>query len=406
MKKVFTLLGSLFIVSYANAIDWPDLSVRSNVGFDSEFEYRGRKQGQQIFRPQVEVGLPLFDRGEFYVGMNAFVGTSGSGNPAPDVEDAISTTYTPSDGENKGKAGQELSLTAVPFKEKPEAKEGEDEENTTVASVEDGSNHTVKTMNQVDIYAGVRWPVDDTFSVDVGYIHHFYTNLRGKVAGVLGKVDVPELGTAVVPAKGLVNDGKYVSYDLEPIFFKRTNTNEVYVGVTADVLLKPSLYCAYDFNREELNFEGMIGHTVDLGEYGFSGFSIDLSAKLGYDTARRPFGIPWSEWKNDTEETTNNYVVYNEATKSLTKGTDDKGVELDENVAGETLNGGKKNYIYWGLGSDLVYAFNDNAKVRAGVRYTGNDASKESWVNCIGRNEDGKGHKNLLWFTTSFDFSF
>ncbi|MDR1458575.1 MAG: hypothetical protein LBI37_03595 [Puniceicoccales bacterium] len=393
MKKLLAFSIGLLAISYVNAFESSELIIKSGVGFDSEFEYRGRKQGQKIFTPQTEIGLPLFERGEFYVGMQSFLSTDGAGPPALDVKDATSTDYIPANG----RVGTDLSLTAIPAKKS---------DKKTQPKFINGSYPMIRTMNQVDVYSGFNYQMTDILSADLGYVHHFYTNLKGKVAGVLGKVDVPEIGTVMAGNNALVDGGRYVSYRFEPIFFKKSNSNEVYAGVMADVLLNPAVYLAYDFNRRELNFEGRINYTIDLEKYGFSGFSVDLNAKLGYDRAGKPFGIPWSDWTSSNESTTNRYVKYDRAANALVNDKEAKDLELNSNIVNAGLHGGKKGYVYWGAGSDLIYALNDNARVRAGVRYIGNDASKESWVNCINRGSDGKGHKNLLLFSTSIDFSF
>ncbi|MDR0351410.1 MAG: hypothetical protein LBH49_02070 [Puniceicoccales bacterium] len=393
MKKLLAFSIGLGAISYVNAFEVPTLAVKSGVGFDSEFEYRGRKQGQKIFTPQVEIGLPLLERGEFYVGMQSFLGTDSTGSSAPDVDNTISTSYKPSGN----KANTDLSLTAIPAKKT---------NRKTHPKLIAGPHSTLKTMNQVDVYTGFTYQMTDILSADLGYIHHFYTNLKGKVAGVLGKADVPEIGTAIAPNHALIDGEKYVSYKFEPIFFRKTNSNEIYAGVMADVLLNPTTYLAYDFNRRELNFEGRINYTIDLEKYGLSGFSVDLNAKLGYDRASKPFGIPWADWQPSNHQNGNRYVKYDKATNTLVEGKEDKDLGLDGDVISSEIHGGRKGYVYWGAGSDLIYTLNDNAKVRAGVRYVGNDASKDSWVNCIGKGFDGKGHKNLLLFSTSIDFSF
>ncbi len=178
------------------------------------------------------------------------------------------------------------------------------------------------TRNDVAPYLGASYDITDMFSVDAGYVHHFYT-----------------------------------SWNLDG--FKR-DSNEIYVGIMADVLLSPSVYFYYDFDAEEVAIEGRVAYSFDFAQFGVKGVSLDLGAKLGYDSADKPFGI------HDKSERT-----------------------------------GSKDYIYYGLNADLVYNFNEHAKARAGIAYEGNGATDKSWTNSL----FGE-HTNLVWFNASVDCSF
>jgi hypothetical protein len=166
---------------------------------------------------------------------------------------------------------------------------------------------------------GVSYDVSDTFTLDAGYVHHLYTSVK--------KADQ-----------------------------QRRNGSEIYGGVIADVLLTPSLYFFYDFSRREVAIEGNVGYTLDLSKYSCPGFSLELGAKLGFDSAKRPSG--------------NDYVP---AFK-------------------------KKGYCYYGASADLVYEVNSHAEVKIGVAYVGNSAKSDSWAGVMGR--------NMVWFSTSIDCSF
>lgn len=175
-------------------------------------------------------------------------------------------------------------------------------------------------VNDVAPYIGCMYDINDMFTLDAGYTHHFYDGL--------------------------------------PDGCKR-GTNEIYLGLLADVMFSPSLYCEYDFDREETNVVAAAGYSFDLSQYAIGGLSVDLGAKIGYDRASKPFG-------------TNKY---------------------DKNIHGD------KDYAYYGVNADLVYSITDSAKARAGVAYEGNSAKKKAWANTL-------GHKNMIWFNASVDCAF
>ena len=174
-------------------------------------------------------------------------------------------------------------------------------------------------VNDVAPYVGCMYDINDMFTVDAGYTHHFFDGL---------------------------NEGC------------KRDTNEIYLGVLADVMFSPSLYCEYDFDREEINVVAAAGYSFDLSQYAINGLCVDLGTKIGYDRASKPLG-----------------ENYNKASH------------------------GDKDYAYYGLNADLVYSITDNAKARAGVAYEGNSAKKEAWTNVL-------GHKNMMWFNASVDCAF
>ena len=176
-------------------------------------------------------------------------------------------------------------------------------------------------LNDVAPYVGCMYDINDMFTIDTGYVHHFY--------------------------------------DFEPkLATFKLDTNEIYAGVLIDYMLSPSIYCEYDFDREEINVVAAAAYSFDLSQYSISGLGIDLGAKVGYDKASKPYGIDYNQKMS------------------------------------------KKDYVYYGANADLVYSITDNAKARAGVAYEGNSAKKESWANFFG------GHKNMIWFNASVDCAF
>jgi uncharacterized protein (TIGR02001 family) len=90
---------------------------------------------------------------------------------------------------------------------------------------------------ETDLYAGYGFAINETLSLDAGVTRYTY-------------------------------DG---GSDLD--------STEVYVGVSADVLLSPSAYYYYDFDYETYTVEGSIGHSFAVDAVKAS---LDLSAKVGH----------------------------------------------------------------------------------------------------------------------------
>jgi uncharacterized protein (TIGR02001 family) len=127
---------------------------------------------------------------------------------------------------------------------------------------------------ETDLYAGHNFALNDTFTADVGVTRYLYEG---------GSSDL--------------------------------DSTEVYLGVTADVLLSPSLYSYYDFDNEQTTFIASIGHSVPVESLGLQ---VDFSALTGY--------------------------------VQRTNGLDDYG--------------------YWGLGAAIPYQLSESARLTAAVNYT------------------------------------
>lgn len=279
MKKLsIAAIGLLSVASLsaddaANKLAWvSELSLDTQLKFQTEHASRGRIDGRKVFAPSAELGYAAFENGRVYVGFDSALAAKGAGKM-----------------DNAG--------------------------------------------NFVSPYLGITYDVTEMFSLDAGYVHNFWTGL---------------------PAKGL---------DDNPTGFKR-NTNEVYVGVMADVVASPALYGYYDFDRKEIAIEGSASYFLDLSDY-YTGLGLDFGAKIGFDRAKKPYGM-----KYDRDEM------------------------------------GKKRYFYYGLNADVVYSMNDNAKVKVGVEFAGNSAKKDAWPNANFTNADDKGHKAGVWCNASIDCSF
>jgi hypothetical protein len=156
------------------------------------------------------------------------------------------------------------------------------------------------------------------------------------------------------------------SYNINAMRYggSKDRSKELYVGLIADVFLKPSLYYSYDTTWKRHNIEARASYLYEL----FGGLALDFSAKAGYDHTQRPAGE-----------------------KDFFKSSEEGSVIKV-----------KKGYLYGGAGADLVYAFNEAAKASIGVRYEG--IQKRAWA--CARTESGKPRRQLCWFTAAVEGSF
>lgn len=152
------------------------------------------------------------------------------------------------------------------------------------------------------------------------------------------------------------------------------NTTEVYVGAMVDVPFTPKGYLSYDFDREELDMVLSANYSYDLGTLGLSHLVFEGNGFFGYNYTKRPYGIK-------------NFFA------------SDGGLRPNET----------KDYFYFGLGADLVYKYNEQASIKAGVRYSTNGNSKQGWVNStmgLPVDDGVLRSRNLVWFAGSVEFSF
>jgi hypothetical protein len=289
MKKIAVIAAGVLSLGCLGAFEMPVLSVDTSVKFSTEHAFRGYRKARRSFLPKVEVGLPIFEKGKAYVGVDSALALGVADAPVNQIN-----------------------------------------------------------MNEVAPYVGLSYDVTDMFALDCGYIQRFWTNVPISSAGftILEKCNV------------------------------KTCSSEVYVGVTADVLLSPSVYLAYNFQWKEIAVEGRVAYTYDLAQFGVSGVAVELGAKVGYDKANEPYGV-----------------------------TSEKADEIAQQAPGWSdavgIGIGKAHWFY-GANADLVYSFNEHAKARAGVEVVGNSAKgKMAWQNGFGAHP-----KAMLWFNASVDCSF
>jgi hypothetical protein len=210
-------------------------------------------------------------------------------------------------------------------------------------------------FNKNNLTVGFFYEAAELFAVDLGFTAHIQRNLRkefnAKALDLARKV-------AGNPNLTLANIG----IDPAKLVGVKKRSYEIYAGLTADVLLNPSLYFAYDFTWKRYNLEAMVKHLHDLSSVGLNGFAVVLSAKLGYDRTKRPLGI-----KKDV-------------------------VDIAEYILDL-----KKSYLYYGAQAGIRYTFNPNAYASIDMKYEGLN-KKKAWA--------FRGHKNLIWVSTAITCSF
>ena len=110
---------------------------------------------------------------------------------------------------------------------------------------------------------------------------------------------------------------RYTYGDTFTNFMDKSNSLEAYVGLSADVILSPSVYVYRDFDLLTTTIEGSIGHSISLSDK----MSVDLGASIGYVSS-----------------------------------------EYDDN-----------DYTYYGATADMSYSINDSSSIGFGLRYSGSD---------------------------------
>ncbi|PIP59490.1 MAG: hypothetical protein COZ46_02485 [Verrucomicrobia bacterium CG_4_10_14_3_um_filter_43_23] len=208
---------------------------------------------------------------------------------------------------------------------------------TGVWSVMPAGSAVNNAAKEVNPYFGVTYEVTDMFTADAGFIYYWQTN----------------------------------TINAAPTFINHhTNRQrEIYLGVSADVLLNPSIYMFYNFDLRQFVIQPSIAYSYDLGEFGFDGFSADFGASLGWLTAD----------------------AYN---------GDQRGGAVKH----------KNGYVYWTLKADLTYHMNENAAMSVGPRYAGNnDGFNSASTRALtgGYNANALGNrKNMFWWGASVNVKF
>lgn len=118
-------------------------------------------------------------------------------------------------------------------------------------------------INDVAPYIGCMYDINDMFTVDLGYTHHFYSRYGVK-----------------------------------------TDSSEPYIGLLADIMFDPSLYIEYDCKAEEFHLIGTIGYNFDLSQYVINGLGADIGIKFGYIHCNKPGGDHYDDrWMGNKDYT-------------------------------------------------------------------------------------------------------
>jgi len=200
----------------------------------------------------------------------------------------------------------------------------------------DSSVFSLNGLNQarpgteIDITVGYKFPLpmaEEMFSVDLGYTYYWF------------------------PSSNL---------------YHQDYSNEMYLGLLANVLFNPALYGYYDWNRDQFVLEGSVFYKYDLGNVGLHQFFLDASAKIGllssYSyrgnhryTSNPAYAGGWSEpeWENG--------YFYGQITLALGYMINEK-TEISLNVNYSANRDGKGNFyglpanigqheqfLWWGL---------------------------------------------------------
>ena len=186
-----------------------------------------------------------------------------------------------------------------------------------------GSNNS-----EIDFYIGYAYTIEDIVTLDVGYTYYWY----------------PEAGDGF---------NSFVS-----------RSNEIFFGVSLDVLLNPSVYYYYDFNLQQNVVEGSIGYSFDLSQAtSMQGFSLDLGGYLGYLSADRFAGDQTGpQWSN--------------------------------------------GYVYLGTTVDLVYNFSENVSSSVGARWSLNNDGRETGSALTSSGSQSLGPQQNVWFGASIGFAY
>ncbi|UPA28251.1 MAG: hypothetical protein LW808_003020 [Verrucomicrobiota bacterium] len=232
------------------------------------------------------------------------------------------------------------------------------------------TNRKKGQSNEVSPYIGFSYDITDMFTLDLGYQFSRKTSVKDDNRGEKEKFEADAKKDGVV-----ITDQMRKKLDGE---LPKANFHKIYVGVMADVLMRPSVYFEYDTTQKKANIEGAVGYTLDLVNFGAGGLGIDLGAKVGFSHAKDVDGIKRGMWD------------------SLIKG---QAIEKEKGKKVEWLDC-KKNWFYAGANADLVYSLNENAKARAGVAFTFNNAKKDDYKNSMNRS------KHNVWFSSAMEFSF
>lgn len=234
------------------------------------------------------------------------------------------------------------------------------------------TNRKKGQSNEVEPYVGFSYDITDMFTLDLGYQFSRKTSVKGDNREEIAKAE------NVLANGGEITD-EIKKQARESLHLPKANFHKIYVGVMADIMMKPSIYFEYDTTQKKANIEGAVDYMFDLVNFGAGGLGVDVGAKIGFSHCKDPDGIKRGEWDNRIK-----------AAKAIKAANPDYKGWIDC----------KKSWFYAGANADLVYSLNENAKARAGVAFTFNNAKKDDYKNSMNRS------KHNVWFSSAMEFSF
>ncbi|MDR2371661.1 MAG: hypothetical protein LBD60_00765 [Puniceicoccales bacterium] len=376
MNKLLTITSGLLAAGNVFAeFSVPALHIDAKVEFNTADVYEGRRRLDQNFAPNLELGLPILDdAGKLYAGVGASLSVRhksfGSSEVAPYVGFSydITDTFT-----------VDLGYTLHSFDKRP------------VVGLQDTDKSSYFNVPFVVLNADgnvdyVRQEGDDArvkVSVSPADIWGDGLEMVKEAAGKENVQLIPDNAEKLLSYVSKYSKNAEVTYTVEG----KKRFHEIYAGIMADVLLNPALYFAYDFTQRKANIDGTVHYTFDLSSCGVTGFAIDLGGRVGYTRVKKPYGI-----SHDIKVSFFDFAGSNWA--GIAEGEPGAISHKEGNLFEKTC------WFYTGVNADLVYSLNENAKARAGVAFSYNNAKKDSWIN-------EKNHKkHNVWFSSAVEFTF
>jgi hypothetical protein len=354
MNKLLAITSSLLAVGslWGSSEESPstilsDFSINAKVGFDTARVSEGRRLADQHFSPSLKIVVPVFDEDEFYFGLDSYLKLNSSKSNVSELAPYIGCAY----------------------------------DITDMITVDLGYivRHGLKSSEVEDVGGQVFQLEDGDEDEDED------ESDKNKQNQTPAQNQAAAQNTQTAAQNQTKKQGEDEDDDETDTISKKRTYHEVYLGFMVDAPVNPALYFSYDFTQRKANLEGSIHHTFDLGTFGANGFAIDLGAKVGYSHVKKPYGISRTTQVSFGEEEDDD---------------EDEDEEPELEFGDPTNLFGKKDWFYVGLNADLVYSLSDNAKARAAVAFSHNNAAKDSWIN------DVNFKKHSVWFSSAIELSF
>lgn len=361
MKKVLAITSGLMAVNMLAAegvFQRPEFNVDAKIEYNTKGITDGAVVSNHQFVPSVEVGVPVMDKANVYVGMDAYLRTRAEGN-GNTVEPYIGVTYDITDIFTVD-LGYRAKINATKAKSKRAV--------GVVATLNDGAQDDGTAENYHVTIDNDNPTIYNTKRV----FNEFYVGLMADV---------------------LLNPSIYAKYDIT----QRKLNFEGAVRYTLDLG----------------NF-GVNGLAIDLGaKLGYC----HNKKPLGISRSSKGW---WNMYTHGNNQKYKDAVLTDMTSANLED--DAGGNQYIKQIVGTWGDFyGKKGFMYGEFNADLVYSLNDNAKVRAGVGFAFNNAKRakneagnayqfdiagavvnnnQHYIN----KENGK--KRAVWFSTAAEFSF